>query len=370
MGKYRKQLQALQSNDNLALYHRNMPNLMKELKSKGSKNRIIGPIGTSIQVKEEFKQWMLPIEHAIGKHLSTFITFDTEDRKLMHSLLEKHKIPNVTVSLRSIETTEKHFNCKYPLDSPLSSRDVIRLVNTLEEEEACVWNYLLDWGNIESNGVVDSAREAQAYDQNHRNGWEYGMSQLFFRNRADILKKNANGNTLTQTNFSFPPRKLVQDASRENEINGIQTNLQQLGQEVTQKEAEHSALRRDIRNSDLTGDINNANFEISKISRELGKLNNKKREKEAILRAEQEAQDDYDPSEFHEAIAANKELIVKHQEQIKKTYEPRLISIGEEIEECHNAATDLRGQLPKLKEEINLINQEKDHYQQLQLQKE
>merc|ERR1712146_434485 len=111
-------------------------------------------------------------------------------------------------------------------------------------------------------------------------------------------------------------------------------------------------------------------FEIGKTSRELLKLNNKKRDKETALRAEQEAEDDCDPSEFHESIAANKELIVKHQEQIKKTYEPRLISINEEIEECHNAATDLRGQLPKLKEEINLIHQEKDHYQQLQLQKE
>merc|ERR1712178_652428 len=117
-------------------------------------------------------------------------------------------------------------------------------------------------------------------------------------------KKFANESTLTQTNFSFPPRKLVQDASRENEINEVQTSLQQLQQEMTQKEAQYSALKRDIQNSDLTGDINHASFEISTTSRELLKLNNKKRDKETALRAEQEAEDDCDPSEFHESIAA------------------------------------------------------------------
>lgn len=123
------ELGALSSGDSRlsSLYGSSMAACLNEIALfKSWRTKPIGPLGLYVKLKETF--WRKVMIDIIGSHLSSFIIFHLEDRKVLSALLEKYKIKSSIYFLRnsSVEI-QKNQNERSKFSTSLDVLDVLAI---------------------------------------------------------------------------------------------------------------------------------------------------------------------------------------------------------------------------------------------------
>ena len=76
-----------QGQDRSSLFHPNMPEILKNMKTKSFRQECVGPVGMFVKLKEGCKEFGQAVEMAIGCNSLTFIVTCEEDQTTMSEII-------------------------------------------------------------------------------------------------------------------------------------------------------------------------------------------------------------------------------------------------------------------------------------------
>ncbi|TBT98944.1 chromosome segregation ATPase [Hamiltosporidium tvaerminnensis] len=133
----------------ISFFNENMPNIMNEIKSLKTKDRIIGPIGLYIQLKEH--KWYKPVSIILKDIISSFIVFNSEDRESLNNIFKKYNYSG-SILLPSLKNNKE---IKFEENKKFKT-----VLNVLNIKETVVLNQLIIFSNIEQIILIESRKEA------------------------------------------------------------------------------------------------------------------------------------------------------------------------------------------------------------------
>lgn len=130
----------------------NVSKAIKHIKSYNNWHRQpIGPLGSYIEVKEEFSDWKDLINTALGKTLDSFLVCDEHDRRVLSDILKRYRL-NKNIITRNFE----RFSYEGGIPEGLTT-----FLDVLKFSDENVFFTLIDANSIEKNVITDNRSETR-----------------------------------------------------------------------------------------------------------------------------------------------------------------------------------------------------------------
>lgn len=272
--------QVSSSSSRVAVFGADMVSFCAEIARESFRGPVLGPVGTCVTLKEGMEEWSQALERALGPLLRAFIVTDPDDRDRLSALAARRNLRQLT-----IVTQPRHD--RYRVQGiPGGEGSVLLALDCLNIEHDILFNCLVDQLNIDrvalgknEDVILQNYVEGQGRAQRLR----YGLHSAIDA-KGNVIKY-LNGNQSSEAN-RFPCLNILAKSSAE-VLAGIQ-------QSITEKERQVVSLRN--RKLAVAGEISSGrkqldsiDSQLSRITKEISKLQRDKREAETKLAEQQDA---------------------------------------------------------------------------------
>eukprot|EP00752_Nemacystus_decipiens_P012920 g11434.t1 len=216
-----------------------MPALVRRIQQEGRQFQSppVGPLGASIQLKEEYKHFRICIEGHLSRNLTNFVVGSQQDKTKLMALMKDFRrtsrdtrwnIPTIIV-----QAPQARYR---PPQNPPGCLQIMQAINITNDQ---AFNALVDQCSIEKNCVFTSKLEAEKVCLKGRDGrferMPHGMFEAYYPSQGGKSCNKFNvsdGNLQTRTN--------VVNVRRHKSILGVDEGTQK--QEVTAQVQQAAAM--------------------------------------------------------------------------------------------------------------------------------
>eukprot|EP01039_Chlorochromonas_danica_P001809 gene1809-1976_t len=272
--------QVSSSSSRVAVFGADMVSFCAEIARESFRGPVVGPVGTCVALKEGMEEWSQALERTLGPLLRAFIVTDADDRDRLSALAARRNLRNLT-----IVTQPGHERYRVQGISG-GEGSVLLALGCLNVEHDIVFNCLVDQLNIDrvalgknEDAILQNYVEGQGRSQRLR----YGLTSAIDA-RGNVIKY-LNGNQSSEAN-RFPFLNVLAKSSVE--------VLASIQQSIGEKERQVVSLRN--QKLGVAGEVSSGrkkldsmDSQLSRITKEISKLQRDKREAETKLAEQQDA---------------------------------------------------------------------------------
>lgn len=248
-------------NNRLRLFDEKMPDVVAEIeKNRSFRFKPVGPAGIHIQLKDD--HWVVPMNAIIGNDLEAFIVDNTDDSRLLRSILRKYNLNNPIIQLKFNDIDELDISKGRPQNDLLTALDVLNI------DHLAVKKMLIMDCKIEKSVLITEYKEAMLVAKKKPVNVNAIFTEKYrIKFTANTTSTSAFYSNAQRPNFFTNIEKNINDAAR------IKTQLENWISEST-----NLAFELNANVTSLTSTINEIDLEIFARTRQLHDLRTKSRE--------------------------------------------------------------------------------------------
>lgn len=370
----RKNLLDLQRDKYTPWGGKDINNVLREIKHIGEDwhREPIGPIGSYVEVKNEFNQWKDILNASFGKTLDSFLVHDDHDRRMLEQILKRHRI-NKNIITRKYEKFNFHQGKAQILDDYKSDCVVIIDILTITNEN--VLYTLIDSNSIEKNVLANDRSMARQLLGNSHSGV---LNVFLLLDHKSGHRSSGDSNSYRIDPIYYRLREPHKFSSGESSVDQIK----ELDEEINSESANNNDLVRELRRlkmviqneiQDLEKSREALDIQIRKVSNEIYRIENRLTENGDLAivetlrdKIEENERQIRQRSGIIESLTEDRENEISKFKEQKKS----LALDNAELEALENEVKEAKQSLSDLETEFHVKTNEKAHYEQQKSKKQ
>ena len=370
----RKNLLDLQRDKYTPWGGKDINSILREIKHIGDDwhREPIGPIGSFVEVKNEFNQWKDLLNASFGKTLDSFLVHDDHDRRMLEQIFKRHRI-NKNIITRKYEKFNFEQGKVHIPDGKESKCVVVMDILTIKNDN--VLYTLIDSNSIEKNVLVDDRGMARKLLGDYNSGV---LNVFLLLDHKSGHRSSGDSNSYRIDPIYYRLREPHKFSSGDSGVEQIK----ELDAEINLESANNNDLLRELRRlkmvqqneiQDLEKSRETIDNQIRKVSNEIYRIENRLTENGDLAIVET----------LREKIEENERQIRQRRgiiESLTEDKENELYKFKEEkknlaldtseMEVLENQVKEAKQNLSDLETEFHVKTNEKAHYEQQKAKKQ